>query len=207
MDENWAKARDRYLNSDGCMCDVCLKSIAILDANNSERGYPAPIFHTPQARLMSEHSNPLPNGTIVAADDWHYRQERDRQERLRRFERDFEKWKDERSLRVRVGDVDRERVIAQLDNAFIGGYLDACEHDGRVGLCFKAKHAEDLTPLTHDLPKTALMNQGNVARYIEHPRPKGDLRLFDAVAGTIGIWLLRIVVAVFLISVLAYFLH
>jgi hypothetical protein len=53
---------------------------------------------------------------------------------------------------LRAGNADRERVVAQLNQAFSEGRLDVAELDERVATAYAAKTLGELVPLTADLP-------------------------------------------------------
>ncbi len=54
--------------------------------------------------------------------------------------------------RVRAGNVDRERVVQRLNDAFAEGRLDVHELDERVAAAYAAKTVGELQPLLADLP-------------------------------------------------------
>jgi hypothetical protein len=53
---------------------------------------------------------------------------------------------------LRAGNADREKVVAQLNEAFSEGRLDVGELDERVAAAYAAKTLGELVPLTADLP-------------------------------------------------------
>ena len=59
------------------------------------------------------------------------------------------------SQEMRIGDEDRDRVVATLQTAFGEGRLDQIELDDRLGRVFTAKTTSELLPLTSDLPVRA----------------------------------------------------
>ena len=61
--------------------------------------------------------------------------------------------------RLRAGNADREKVVAQLNAAFAEGRLDVAELDERVAAAYAAKTLGELVPLTADLPGGAAARQ------------------------------------------------
>jgi len=57
--------------------------------------------------------------------------------------------------RIRAGNVDRERVVQRLNDAFAEGRLDVHELDERVTAAYAAKTVGELQPLTADLPASS----------------------------------------------------
>ena len=55
-------------------------------------------------------------------------------------------------IRMRAGDADRARVVAQLERHLAEGRLDVGEFDGRVARAYAAVHVDELPPLLADLP-------------------------------------------------------
>jgi len=53
---------------------------------------------------------------------------------------------------LRVGDAERQAVVARLQSALDEGRLDLHEFDERAGKAYAAKTQADLAPLTADLP-------------------------------------------------------
>lgn len=181
MDERIRTAWNRHLNTGGCPCTTCRDAVEFFVASGGTIGYPAQNFHAslPPARLMKEGDELIPNSIVIR--EWQRAQDQ-----MAEFRYLYEKTQPTRGARTRIGDVDRDRVLAQLEKAFVGGYVDADEHMNRVETCLKAKYVEDLTPLTADLPKSALMNT-NKADYIEHPRPTDD----SLVSDFLRLWIFR----------------
>jgi len=68
---------------------------------------------------------------------------------------------------VRAGHADRERVVAQLNDAFAEGRLDIAELEERVAAAYAAKTIGELKPLTEDLP-------GGPAAPVPAPRRAAD---------------------------------
>jgi hypothetical protein len=56
---------------------------------------------------------------------------------------------------LRVGNPEREAVIAQLGAALSDGRLDLVEYDDRVRQVYAARTASELAPVTADLPAPA----------------------------------------------------
>ncbi len=69
---------------------------------------------------------------------------------------------------MRVSDADRNRVVEQLRTAAGEGRLEAAELEQRVGTALAARTAEELEPLTEDLPASAAA--------ASKPRPGRPLR-------------------------------
>jgi Domain of unknown function (DUF1707) len=101
---------------------------------------------------------------------------------------------------MRAANADRERVVAQLNEAFAEGRLEVGELDERVSKAYAAKTMGELKPLTVDLPPA-----GTVARRSPSPVPeavagRGVARRGDradarmAVAGMTGIFVLNVVI-------------
>jgi hypothetical protein len=67
-------------------------------------------------------------------------------------------------LDVRVGDREREKVIARLGQAFIQGYLSIPEYETRLDQAFEAQTADALDQALSDLPV------GRIARSDPHRR-------------------------------------
>jgi hypothetical protein len=94
---------------------------------------------------------------------------------------------------LRVGNPEREAVIARLNGALSDGRLDLVEYDDRVRQVYAAKTAGELAPITADLPAP-----------LPPPAPKPSLashfRLDSAERGWLGmavmltgIWLISVV--------------
>ncbi|MBL7260200.1 DUF1707 SHOCT-like domain-containing protein [Paractinoplanes lichenicola] len=62
--------------------------------------------------------------------------------------------------RIRCSDADRERVSARLRDAAGEGRLTMEELDERLSAVYDAKHHDELTPLTADLPRNEQARTG-----------------------------------------------
>lgn len=102
---------------------------------------------------------------------------------------------------MRAANADRERVVAQLNEAFAEGRLEVGELDERVSRAYAAKTMGELKPLTADLP-----GAGTVARRPSAaPQPVsssgGEVARKDerkesrvAVAGMTGVFVLNVAI-------------
>ena len=100
---------------------------------------------------------------------------------------------------LRAGNVDRERVVAQLNTAFSEGRLDVAELDERVAAAYAAKTLGELVPLTADLPVG--QQQGRTGaparREANAPVPAGapsPAVRWAPVTGALGLFLVNVVI-------------
>lgn len=61
---------------------------------------------------------------------------------------------------LRVGNPERERAIALLNDAFAAGYLEIVEFEDRSGLVYTAKTRRELRTVLEDLPSAAKLFPG-----------------------------------------------
>jgi hypothetical protein len=100
---------------------------------------------------------------------------------------------------LRAGNVDRERVVAQLNTAFSEGRLDVAELDERVAAAYAAKTLGELVPLTADLPVGQQAGRPAApARREDHsPVPVGapsPAVRWAPVTGALGLFLVNVVI-------------
>ena len=57
------------------------------------------------------------------------------------------------TTQIRASDQDREQVVARLNEAVGKGLLTLPEAEERIAAAYAARHLDDLTPLTADLPQ------------------------------------------------------
>jgi DUF1707 SHOCT-like domain len=97
--------------------------------------------------------------------------------------------------RLRAGNADRERVVAQLNAAFAEGRLDVAELDERVAAAYAAKTLGELVPLTADLP---VGQQKAPARRENHaparPTAPGPAVRWAPVTGALGLFLVNVLI-------------
>ena len=96
---------------------------------------------------------------------------------------------------MRAGNADRERVVAQLNQAFAEGRLDVQELDQRVAGAYAAKTLGELVPLTADLP----VDRAPARRPAAPPAPAGDREIEHgarraAIGGTLGLFLVNVLI-------------
>ena len=97
---------------------------------------------------------------------------------------------------LRAGNVDRERVVAQLNTAFSEGRLDVAELDERVAAAYAAKTMGELAPLTAYLP----VGRSPARRPAAAPVPATPDREIErgasraAVGGAFGLFLVNVLI-------------
>lgn len=96
---------------------------------------------------------------------------------------------------MRAGNADRERVVAQLNQAFAEGRLDVQELDQRVAEAYAAKTLGELIPLTADLP----VDRAPARRSAAQSAPAGDREIEQAarrtaIGGTLGLFLVNVLI-------------
>lgn len=78
---------------------------------------------------------------------------------------------------MRASDADRNRVVEDLRTAAGEGRLEAAELEQRVGAALAARTAEELEPLTEDLPaSSSTSTSAAAAAAASKPRPGRPLR-------------------------------
>jgi Domain of unknown function (DUF1707) len=98
---------------------------------------------------------------------------------------------------MRAANADRERVVAQLNDAFTEGRLDVGELDERVAAAYAAKTLGELVPLTADLPATGGRAPVRRAAASPTPGPTPDEHhgnRWAPVAGLFGILLVNVLI-------------
>jgi DUF1707 SHOCT-like domain len=99
--------------------------------------------------------------------------------------------------RLRAGNADREKVVAQLNAAFAEGRLDVTELDERVAAAYAAKTLGELVPLTADLPGGQRQKAAPPARQdrapVRYDAPSGVVR-WAPVTGALGLFLINVLI-------------
>ncbi|PWD44576.1 hypothetical protein ACN93_04060 [Gordonia paraffinivorans] len=81
---------------------------------------------------------------------------------------------------LRVGNPERERAVALLNDAFSAGYLEIPEFEERSGLVYTAKTRRELRAVLHDLPNGALLFGDPPAHVASPPAPPQEPLQLDA---------------------------
>jgi hypothetical protein len=99
---------------------------------------------------------------------------------------------------LRAGNEDREKVVAQLHNAFAEGRLDVTELDERVAAAYGAKTLGELVPLTADLPAqypaAPLRRAAAGPPAKQDPHSPGTAVRWAPVGGALGLFLLNVLI-------------
>ena len=99
--------------------------------------------------------------------------------------------------RLRAGNADREKVVAQLNAAFAEGRLDVTELDERVSAAYAAKTLGELVPLTADLPggqQKAAAPARREDRPPARPNAPGPAVRWAPVTGALGLFLVNVLI-------------
>ncbi|WP_350281232.1 DUF1707 domain-containing protein [Kribbella sp. HUAS MG21] len=73
--------------------------------------------------------------------------------------------------RVRIGDAERDRAVAQLSEHFVAGRLTQVEFEERSEQVTHARYSDDIDPLFDDLPTSAELQPAQPSRPVGVRRP------------------------------------
>jgi hypothetical protein len=92
---------------------------------------------------------------------------------------------------VRIGNVERDQVVEQLNTALSEGRLELVEYDDRIRQVYAAKTAGELVPITADLPAPTPPAPKRSLRTAMTP---DELKWAGVAVILLAIWVIQVVV-------------